>query len=262
MNKPLLGLSGGINSMAVLCWLIEQYNRPNDICIFYAHFKEHSPDTFQFVADGIRLARKHFNVHVKITSNSIIDYFASEKFIPHPKVSPCSEHLKFEIAEKWAFEMGCDVDLIGYVKHELKRRTQKAKGNAKNKFEQTKMFEAVKQYPIGEFTDEWCFNIVHKYIGWYPKIYDILYTIDDYNNNLCQKWQIGKRVFLHNNCLPCKNMDNNGIANVKRYYPEYYYKAMQLSAYLGSYWGRDEDDFYFRFGRDLGQDSTCEKCKW
>jgi len=52
------------------------------------------------------------------------------------------------------------------------------------------------------------------------------------------------------------------IEAVQKYYPEYYLKAMQLSAFLGSYWGRDEAEFYTTFGRMLGQESTCETCKF
>jgi len=71
-NKIMIGLSGCINSMAVLCWLVETGIKPSELHIYYAHFKEHSPDTFKFVADGIRFARKNFaNVKVKITKQMI-----------------------------------------------------------------------------------------------------------------------------------------------------------------------------------------------
>ena len=84
-DRVLIGLSGGINSMAVLCDLIESGVKPKELHLYYAHFAEHSPDTFQFVADGIRYAKKHFdNVQVKITSNSIIKYFKEQNLIPHP----------------------------------------------------------------------------------------------------------------------------------------------------------------------------------
>lgn len=48
-EKIMIGLSGGINSMAVLCWLGElpEANRPDELHLFYADFKEHSPDTSQ-----------------------------------------------------------------------------------------------------------------------------------------------------------------------------------------------------------------------
>src|SRR5579872_1305795 len=96
-EKIMIGLSGGINSMAVLTWLHEQEEKPKELHLFYAHFVEHSPDTFQFVADGIRFARKNFNdVKVKITKNSVLQYFYENKMIPHPKFSPCSRQLKRE----------------------------------------------------------------------------------------------------------------------------------------------------------------------
>lgn len=244
-DNALIGLSGGINSMAVLCWLSEQEVKPKELHLFYAHFKEHSPDTFQFVADGIRFAKKHFeNVKVKITKNSIIDFFREKNFIPHPYNSYCTKVLKIDEINKYAFENDIKIDLVGYVKHELKRRTKNQQKNIKQD-----LFALQKLYPIGSFTDEWCFEIVQKHIGWYPAIYKILKAN-------------GKRAFNHNNCLPCKNMYSEGFELVKEYYPSYYLKAIELSAQLSKYWGRDELDFYTKFGRDLGQEETCEVCKF
>ena len=53
-KKVLIGLSGGINSMALLCWLGElpKELHPAELHLFYADFKEHSPDTLQFVLAG------------------------------------------------------------------------------------------------------------------------------------------------------------------------------------------------------------------
>lgn len=156
-EKVLIGLSGGINSMAVLCWLVESRQQPKELHLYYAHFIEHSPDTFQFVADGIRYARQHFkNVKAKITRNSVIDFFNRQKMIPHPAISPCSKQLKIDPIEKYCFDNQISVDLIGYVKAELKRRANKQYKP------QLKMFEASKHYPIGVQDDEWCFEIVKK----------------------------------------------------------------------------------------------------
>lgn len=244
-KRIFIGLSGGINSMAVLCWLVECGIKPAEVHLFYAHFKQHSPDTFRFVADGIRYARKHFeNVRVKITRNDIIKYFETENIIPHPANSPCSKKLKIEPINAYAFENGLTIDLVGYVRHEFKRRT----GRQQKTMEKT-LFSLEKYYPIGGFTDEWCFEIVDRHIGWHPAIYDI-------------KDASGKRVFKHNNCLPCKNMHSNEIEDVKEYYPELYQEAMNLSTRLKKYWGRNKDEFYTTFGRDLGQESTCDTCKW
>ena len=114
---------------------------------------------------------------------------------------------------------------------------------------QKDLFSLEKHYPIGEYSDEWCFEIVDRHIGWHPKIYDIL----DKN---------GKRIFKHNNCLPCKNMYPEDFEAIKIYYPKYYEQAMKLSIELKKYWGRSEDDFYFTFGRELGQETTCTDCRW
>jgi hypothetical protein len=244
-ERILIGLSAGINSMAVLCHLVESGVKPKEVHLFYAHFAEHSPDSFQFVADGIRYARKHFDcVIVKITSNSIIKYFEDQNIIPHPANSPCSKNLKIFAINEYAFNNNLKIDLVGYVKHEYKRRV-----NRQQKTMDKNLFSLEKFYPIGGFTDEWCFEIVLRHIGWYPAIYDI-------------KDKFGKRVFKHNNCLPCKNMNTEGIEDVKIFYPEYYIAAVSLSSRLQKYWGPDKDKFYMTFGRDLGQEATCGSCEW
>lgn len=69
-EKVLIGLSGGINSMAVLCDLAKSGVQPGELHLFYAHFEEHSPDTLDFVKAGFQFAKKHFNnVKTKITYN-------------------------------------------------------------------------------------------------------------------------------------------------------------------------------------------------
>ena len=228
--------------MAVLCWLKESGIVPSELHLFYAHFKQHSPDTFPFVKSGIRWARRNFpDVRVQVTRNDVLRFFKEQKMIPHPIQSPCSRLLKIVPITNYAKENEIQHDLVGYVKQELKRRTARQKPLADAGLQ--------KHYPIGEFSDEWCFEIVDKYIGWHPAIYDILD-------------EKGKRVFKHNNCLPCKNMDVSDMEKVSKHFPTYHKEAMQLSGDLGKYWGRDKDDFYYTFGRDLGQESPCRDCVW
>ncbi len=245
-KKVLIGLSGGINSMAVLCDLVESGIKPSELHLFYAHFAEHSPDTFQFVADGIRYARRFFNdVSIRITSNSIIKYFKDQNFIPHPANGTCSKYLKIIPITKYCIKNGIEYDLVGYVKNEYKRRTQR-----KDTIIKKVVSPVQKLFTIKEYTDEWCFSIVDKHIGWHPKIYDIL------NDE-------GVRVFKHNNCLPCKNMTPKDFQAVAVHYPENYISALKLSQELKKYWGRGIDDFHTTFsGRELGQLSTCENCTW
>ncbi len=244
--------------MAVLCWLSEQKMKPTEVHLFYAHFFEHSPDTFQFVADGIRFARKNFeSVKVKITKNSIIQFCKDEHMIPHPKFSPCSRKLKIEIASSYAFENDIKVDLVGYVKHELKRRTARAKEATKDD-----MFALQKLYVIGDFTDEWCFEIVKKYIGWYPALYDIKFTREDFEEGLCTEKEIGTRIFAHNNCLPCIKMTIKQMMAVQKYFNKNHLEAMRLSSELGKYWGRKEAEFYTVFGRGDEEEKMCEACSF
>lgn len=244
-KKVLIGLSGGINSMAVLCWLKESGMVPSELHLFYAHFKEHSPGTFDFVAAGVEFARQHFPaVTAVVTDNSILQYFESIKMILHPARGLCSWQLKIEPINKYAFDNDIKIDLVGYVQHELKKRAGKQQAGL-----QRDLFSLEKFYPIGRFTDEWCFEIVDRCIGWHPAIYDI-------------KDSEGKRVFKHNNCLPCKNMYPEDLQAIREHYPGYFAAAMQTSEKLKAYWGRDADAFYSEFGRELGQDSTCSHCKW
>lgn len=215
----LIGLSGGINSMAVLCWLVELPNeyKPKELHLYYAHFTEHSPDTFKFVADGIRYARKNFtNIKTIITRNSVIEYFRKSEMIPHPMLSPCSRELKIEPMLKYIEQEGIDLDLIGYVREEKRRIVNQIDRGVKNK-----------TYPISHYTNEECFEIVEKHIGWFPKIYHIK--------------EKGKRVFTHNNCLPCKNMTTKQIEKVEICFPTYWKKANELTCEIGQYWGRQAD---------------------
>lgn len=272
-QKLLVGLSAGINSAAVLCYLKEQGVVPSELHLFYAHFKEHSPDSFRFVADCVRFARKHFDtVFFRMERNSIIEYFERNKMIPHPASSPCSRILKIERIAKYGFEHGITIDLVGYVQHEVKRR-----GENQQKRKDAGLFSLDKQYPIGDFSDEWCFEIVERNIGWFPKIYTHKWNDPDFMSwvNLNYRFwppevakyilkRIGSpiRIFKHNNCLPCKNMYPWEMICIEFFYTEYFKESMQLSQRLKKYYGRDKDLFYATFGRELGQESTCGSCVW
>lgn len=241
--KVMIGLSGGINSMAVLVWLANYEYKPKELHLFYAHFKEHSPGTLEFVLSGVQYAKKHFeNVVYAQTNNSVIDFFREQKMIPHPTAAPCTKMLKIEPMITYAFENGITVDLVGYVRSEKRRVKNMQSKGADNLF-------MSKQFPILQEDNEWCFVVVKDAIGFYPAIYDI-------------RNKKGKRMFTHNNCLPCKNMQMDDFEEVKIFYPEYWQAAMDLSIELQKYWGRSENDFYTTFGRpDLGLDKQpCEVC--
>lgn len=137
--------------------------------------------------------------------------------IPHPSISPCSIELKIKPRMIYMAEHGIDLELIGFVKEDFRRfkRAQKYASSARGR------------YPILEWTNEDCFTIVKDCIGWYPAIYDIR--------------ENGRRVFGHNNCLPCKNMTTKQLANVGKYFPVYAARAQETAAKIpGAYWGRDD----------------------
>lgn len=253
-EKVMIGLSAGINSMAVLIYLSQfpDDKKPKNLFVFYAHLKEHSDDSFRFVADGIRYARKHFeNVHVKITRNSVIEFFRKSNMIPHPMFSPCTRVLKLIPMTAWAKEMGVTVDLIGYVREEKNRiKKQYAKmvlGN-KDRYKEVDLSKAlsegstsedgiIKYYPLFKMTNNQCFEYVKRHIGWYPAIYDIKKKVN------YKKGPKAVRVFKHNNCLPCKNMDDAQLRDVENFFPEKAMEAKRLSDEIGQFWGRMGDGF-------------------
>ena len=217
-DSVLVSLSGGINSMAVLCWLATLPNefKPKELHLYYVHFREHSPQTFKFVADGVRYAREKFsNLFVVIKRVSLLKFFEDQQMIPHPIISPCSRELKFKPIEQYIEDHDIDLDLIGYIRTEKKRIKRQEQASKK---------VTMKIYPISHFSDQDCFELVEKEIGWYPEIYK-------FKDN-------GKQVFKHNNCLPCKNMSQKDLQAVAKYYPKYWGKAQNLANKLGAYWGR------------------------
>ncbi len=84
------------------------------------------------------------------------------------------------------------------------------------------------RFPIAHMTEEQCFELVDREIGWHPPIYDI-------------RDRKGKRVFTHNNCLLCKNMTLKQIKGVARYYPDYYAESIAMAQRIGNYWGRPSE---------------------
>lgn len=220
--KVLIPLSGGINSAAVLAYVGEFHPdelKPKELFLFYTHLHEHSPDTLKFVKDCVRYAlRKFQKVTFKIEGYSVNEFFEQQKMIPHPTISPCSVKLKIEPREKYVAEKAIDAVLIGFVREEFRRYKRQQK---------PKYFDPKNQYPILEMTDANCFSLVEKTVGWYPAIYKIK--------------ERGRRVFTHNNCLPCKNMTAKQLVSVGKYFPEQAKRAEETAVKIpGAYWGRDD----------------------
>ena len=230
----MIGLSGGINSMAILCFLACFYPKeylPEVLHLFYAHFEEHSDDTYGFVKAGFKYAEDNFSEVITATSwNSVNTFFGQQKMIPHPTNSMCSTQLKREPMHKYLVDNSIDLDLVGYVRNE-KFRVDRQQGydNKESKS---------KTYPITTMTDDDCISICEKEIGWIPDIYKIR--------------ENGKRVFKHNNCLPCKNMHDYEMKKVKQYFPDKYKRALQTAKDLGQHWGR---------GAEIDE-LICPTCDW
>jgi len=225
-KRVSIGISGGINSAAALCYLGDMYPaeyKPRFVALAYVHLSEHSPDTLKFALSCIRYACDKFdNVRWSVfPSGSVLDYFERENLIPHPIISPCSEHLKIARINEFRARHACDFDVVGFIRTERQRIKRQMK------------YKTDGIYAIAHLSEDDCLQIVDQYIGWHPAIYDI---VDER----------GKRVFKHNNCLPCKNMsgamdDKTAVGDylqVAEHYPEYYERARQLSERMQAYWGR------------------------
>lgn len=237
-SKVRVPLSAGINSAAVLTILGEhhpEHLKPQELHIYYAHLREHSPDSFRFVADLVRYARRKFPaVRVRITRASVNKYFIEQKTIPHPTLSPCSRELKIEPMQAYDAANRIDFVLVGFVNHERKRYLRAVK-------RQTTNGRTKDAYPILDISEEDCFSIVKQAIGWYPAIYDIRWTKEDAAKGLCRPFEVGRRVFTHNNCLPCKNMTSRQMVQVGRHFPRYAENAQAAALQIpGAYWGRDD----------------------
>lgn len=238
-KRAFLPISGGINSAAVLCYLATihpEHLRPKEVFSFYAHLKEHSPDTVPFVRAVVTYGKKHFEqFHFKLSVGSVNALWKRKNMVAHPMLSPCTEWLKLIPMMQYKAEIDADIDLMGYVWHERKRmERQQGRAATPDKY----------AYPIINYSDEDCFALVKQEIGWYPAIYDI-------------RDGQGNRVFRHNNCLPCKNMQGNLLSDgtatkhyaaVQHHYPAYYQQALEttreIEARTGkpTYWGRKMED--------------------
>ncbi len=250
-RRVMIGLSGGINSAAALIYLAKNVEaRPEELFLYYAHFDEHSPGTEKFVHDCVKYAKENLKkVIFEQSQNSVLDFFEKSKMIPQPKITPCTRILKIEPMVEFMQRHKIDVDIVGYVRHEWRRINRQLDRGIENK-----------EYLIRHLSDEDCFALVKKSIGWYPEIYDLKWndprikeylkkhckdlhpiqyrTISKYANAGYNNMRKSYRVFKHNNCLPCKNMHQWEIFLLRIFYPEYYKNAMDLADRMKSYWGR------------------------
>ncbi len=239
-KRVMIPTSGGINSAAVICFLGEHFPaeyHPRRLFLYYSHLIEHSPDTSKFVKALVQYAKGRFE-KVKFAFNyaSANQFFIEQKMIPHPSISPCSRELKMRHLDAFYRANDCDVRLGGYIRTEMRRYVRAQKYN-----------DSTFEYPILEFSEDDCFEIVKATIGWYPAIYDIRWATEHLALGLCKEKQLGKRVFLHNNCLPCKNMTAQQLKAVGHFYPEYAERAEETARQIpGAYWGRDDVPEVFR----------------
>jgi 3'-phosphoadenosine 5'-phosphosulfate sulfotransferase (PAPS reductase)/FAD synthetase len=265
-KKVLIGVSGGINSAAVLSWLLKYCTQaPSELHLFCADFKEHSPRTLEFCKAQFELAKDHFKntptkVFTTITNNSILGFCETMKSIPVPQHTPCTRIMKIVPITEYMYNNQIDFDLVGYVRGEESRMIR-----------QNKRGDTRKIHPIKHADDNDCFMIVKEVLGWYPEIYDFLWTdkrigialsdgsldfLTPQQKNIIAKrhkqgfgWKKGKRVFKHNNCLPCKNMHSWELATVKIFFPKYFNNAIAKAEEITNkredkkevYWGRKDE---------------------
>jgi 3'-phosphoadenosine 5'-phosphosulfate sulfotransferase (PAPS reductase)/FAD synthetase len=287
----MIGLSGGINSAAVLVYLalfVEE--KPDVLHLFYAHFDEHSPDTKRFVKELVKFAKKHFKKVVFVQENhSVNKFFEKSNMIPHPTNSACTGWLKIFPMRTYMAENGIDVDLVGYVRSEQATRIkrQKLKLEAEKKKKNPRFGKPVdKNYLIAHMSNADCFSLLEKNIKWknkagkwqhYPAIYDLKWTdkrivpfLEEHKHLIPKKQydtvlkyavkgyntkKHSYNVFDHNNCLPCKNMQSWQFYMVKLFYPLYFAKAMATAGIIEKNIEMDEDkeNKTIHWGRDADE---------
>lgn len=303
-NKRVgIGTSGGINSAAIIVWLVENLIKkgitPLELHLIYIHINQHSPDTLPFVHALVEYTRKYFPDTVYYQENNdILEFFKKQNMIPHPTADTCTRLIKTERINAYKKQNLIDLDLIGYVRTERTRIKTFAsrinnipkdrvnvdaviEGGLSNGF-----FEEI-LFPIAKMSDEECFEMVKEYIGWYPAIYDILWTderiipfLDSVKDQMPEEarqialnyakqgfgFSKTKRVFNHNNCLLCKNMQTWQMWMVKLFYPTYFEASIKTAQEIKAYWGRSVDDMYMSFGREdyeVGfEEQSCGVCKF
>lgn len=290
-KKVLIATSGGINSAAVLIDTIRMINegqKPNELHLLYVHINQHSADTLSFVNALVAYATHHFPETIyRQYHYDVLNYFKSVKMIPHPTSNVCTKNIKSDNIAKYKGEKGIEVDLIGFVKQErsrIKAVTSHILNQPKENVDvdyaiengvQSGLFEAT-FFPTAKWTDEDCFSEVKKAIGWYPAIYDIFWTderiipflesvkeqMPEKDRQIAMKYALrgygmekSKRVFNHNNCIPCKNMQVWQFWICKLFFPKLFNDAVEMSKELGKYYGRSESDYeaikiYTTFGRE------------
>lgn len=305
-KNVFVGTSGGINSAAVVveaCKLIQGGAIPSSLHLMYIHINQHSPDTKRFVHDLVDYTRRFYpSVVYKEIECDVLDFFETQKIIPHPTADACTRKLKTERMERYRAEHNIEVDLIGYVRQESQRIASLASVVTKEKKErintdlvvsgglQKNLFEE-SLFPTAHMSDEDCFEVVKSAIGWYPAIYDILWSdpriipflesvnglMPEDHRQLALKWAArgrghkSVRVFNHNNCLPCKNMQTWQFWLIKLFFPEFFESAVAMSKRIGAYYGRDPEEYeaikiYVEFGREdyeVGyEEQSCGICKF
>lgn len=236
-ERPLIGISGGINSAALLVYLgaeLPPEERPREVCLFHADIAEHPPDVPAFTAACVRWARRVWgprSVRFGRSKASVLDFFERDGWIPHPMFSPCTGHLKLEPMVAWVEGLPeperPTVDLVGYVREERRRvKRMREKG--------TSLTGGAIRYPVAHLSNADCFRLVDEHIGWHPALYDI-------------RRPDGRPAFKHANCLPCKNMDAKQLQMVELHFPEQMEAARAMAERLTEakgtpiYWGRPSD---------------------
>ena len=291
-KKVLIGTSAGINSAAILIDVIDRIKAgeiPSELHLVYVHINQHSPDSEPFVNALVSYA-KHFYPATKSPNYyryDVLDFFKKEKMIPHPKADVCSRKIKTENLTQYKSKHGIEVDLIGYVNSEhyrIKNLVAKITGSIKDEVDveyhinngvKNGMFETI-YFPIAGISNEDCFTKVKNAIGWYPSIYDIFWTderilpflesvkgiMPENDRQIAIKWATkgsgldkSIRVFNHNNCLPCKNMQVWQFWLVKLFFPDFFEAAVKASKEIGAYYGRSEQDYEVDY-----KEQSCGSC--
>lgn len=220
--KHVLGFSGGIDSQACACWLLDKYSPADVILLNTQAGKNEHPITVEFVAEYSRTVhpvivitplvkdllnrgtkpgqardrRQQFDDEEELT----FDRLAFVKGIfPSRKAQFCTQHLKLEPQKRWSDEnlLARGIDYTRYTGVRADESNDRAKLPEK---QWDDYFDVELHRPLLTWTKEQCFAFVKAH----REAYNPLYTMG----------------FGRVGCAPCINSNKEDILNWATRFPE------------------------------------------
>jgi len=115
--KHVVGFSGGVASSVVAKIVAEEH--PKETVLLFCDTLTEPPDNYRFRAEvaayiGLPIVRV-------ADGRDIWELFRDEKFLGNQSRTPCSEHLKAIVGDKWMKDNGPAIYYVGYTPDEWRR---------------------------------------------------------------------------------------------------------------------------------------------